>query len=415
MAIAPSFSDERLLLAIKEVEESNPASLGVVYTDYEYRFALAIADAKANLPPNLALYTDCEYRFGAAIADIRTGASLRWNLYTPTEVFFAQSIMPLIDQGNTVNITTANTVAIAGTLPSFVSQDITTANTVAIAATLTIRHPDAERLGQNITAAGSSITDADLLAISNFCFGLIADGLRAPIGSTNHLLLNGSVFAGANLIAATQLLFYQPDLAPPESPTMTVTGFVGGDYTRATGITGNGSSKALLSDFNPTNGVVSLTDISASAYMRSQNTQAASAAEIGSWVDPQLGTTPAWVLWTKYANSDTNSFACAGDAASFVATAIPTATRLITSSRISASNFRLYRQGVQAGNTLATATGSLPNLKTGILGNWTGGSYVEFSPKSMGCFFLGKGLTQPQIAALSARVDTLMTFFGRNV
>ena len=415
MAIAPSFSDERLLLAIKEVEESNPASLGVVYTDYEYRFALAIADAKANLPPNLALYTDCEYRFGAAIADIRTGASLRWNLYTPTEVFFAQSIMPLIDQGNTVNITTANTVAIAGTLPSFVSQDITTANTAAIAATLTIRHPDAERLGQNITAAGSSITDADLLAISNFCFGLIADGLRAPIGSTNHLLLNGSVFAGANLIAATQLLFYQPDLAPPESPTMTVTGFVGGDYTRATGITGNGSSKALLSDFNPTNGVVSLTDISASAYMRSQNTQAASAAEIGSWVDPQLGTTPAWVLWTKYANSDTNSFACAGDAASFVSTAIPTATRLITSSRISASNFRLYRQGVQAGNTLATATGSLPNLKTGILGNWTGGSYVEFSPKSMGCFFLGKGLTQPQIAALSARVDTLMTFFGRNV
>jgi len=136
MAIAPSFSDERLLLAIKEVEESNPASLGVVYTDYEYRFALAIADAKANLPPNLALYTDCEYRFGAAIADIRTGASLRWNLYTPTEVFFAQSIMPLIDQGNTVNITTANTVAIAGTLPSFVSQDITTANTVAIAGTL---------------------------------------------------------------------------------------------------------------------------------------------------------------------------------------------------------------------------------------------------------------------------------------
>ena len=415
MAIAPGFSDERLLKAIKEVEESNPASLGVVYTDYEYRFALAIADAKANLPPNLALYTDCEYRFGAAIADIRTGASLRWNLYTPTEVFFAQSIMPLIDQGNTVNITTANTVAIAGTLPSFVSQDITTANTVAIAATLTIRHPDAERLGQNITAAGSSITDADLLAISNFCFGLIADGLRAPIGSTNHLLLNGSVFAGANLIAATQLLFYQPDLAPPESPTMTVTGFVGGDYTRATGITGNGSSKALLSDFNPTNGVVSLTDISASAYMRSQNTQAASAAEIGSWVDPQLGTTPAWVLWTKYANSDTNSFACAGDAASFVVAAIPTATRLITSSRISASNFRLYRQGVQAGNTLATATGSLPNLKTGILGNWTGGSYVEFSPKSMGCFFLGKGLTQPQIAALSARVDTLMTFFGRNV
>ena len=435
MAIAPGFSDERLLLAIKEVEESNPVSLGVVYTDYEYRFALAIADAKVGSPPNFALYTDCEYRFGAAIADVRTGASLRWNLYSPTEVFFAQSIMPLIEQGNTVNIaaaTTSNQMSALpasvsqsidsattsnqmSALPVSVSQSIDSANTGAIAATLSFIHPDAARLRQNITAAGSSITDADLLAISNFCFGLITDGLRAPIGSTNHLLLNGSVFAGANLIAATQLLFYQPDLAPPESPTMTVTGFVGGDYTRATGITGNGSSKALLSDFNPTNGVVSLTDISASAYMRSQNTQAASAAEIGSWVDPQLGTTPAWVLWTKYANSDTNSFACAGDAASFVVAAIPTATRLITSSRISASNFRLYRQGVQAGNTLATATGSLPNLKTGILGNWTGGSYVEFSPKSMGCFFLGKGLTQPQIAALSARVDTLMTFFGRNV
>ena len=415
MAIAPGFSDERLLKAIKEVEESNPVSLGVVYTDYEYRFALAIADAKVGSPPNFALYTDCEYRFGAAIADVRTGASLRWNLYSPTEVFFAQSIMPLIEQGNTVNIAAATTSNQMSALPVSVSQSIDSANTGAIAATLSFIHPDAARLRQNITAAGSSITDADLLAISNFCFGLITDGLRAPIGSTNHLLLNGSVFAGANLIAATQLLFYQPDLAPPESPTMTVTGFVAGDYTRATGITGNGSSKALLSDFNPTNGVVSLTDISASAYMRSQNTQAASAAEIGSWVDPQLGTTPAWVLWTKYANSDTNSFACAGDAASFVVTAIPTATRLITSSRISASNFRLYRQGVQAGNTLATATGSLPNLKTGILGNWTGGSYVEFSPKSMGCFFLGKGLTQPQIAALSARVDTLMTFFGRNV
>jgi hypothetical protein len=455
MAIAPGFSDERLLLAIKEVEESNPVSLGVVYTDYEYRFALAIADAKVGSPPNFALYTDCEYRFGAAIADVRTGASLRWNLYSPTEVFFAQSIMPLIEQGNTVNIAAATTsnqmsalpvsvsqsidsattsnqmsalpVSVSqsidsattsnqmSALPVSVSQSIDSANTGAIAATLSFIHPDAARLRQNITAAGSSITDADLLAISNFCFGLITDGLRAPIGSTNHLLLNGSVFAGANLIAATQLLFYQPDLAPPESPTMTVTGFVGGDYTRATGITGNGSSKALLSDFNPTNGVVSLTDISASAYMRSQNTQAASAAEIGSWVDPQLGTTPAWVLWTKYASSETNSFACAGDAASFVSTAIPTATRLITSSRISASNFRLYRQGVQAGSTLATATGSLPNLKTGILGNWTGGSYVEPSPKSMGCFFLGKGLTQPQIAALSARVDTLMTFFGRNV
>jgi len=106
----PNANDDRLLLAIKEVAENNIQNLGVNYTEYEYRFALAIADAKQNKQPNFALYTEYEYRFALAVADVSMSLNPRLNYYSATELNFALAITFLINKGLVIKTAITNSV-----------------------------------------------------------------------------------------------------------------------------------------------------------------------------------------------------------------------------------------------------------------------------------------------------------------
>jgi hypothetical protein len=133
----PNPNDERLILAIKEVAENNIRNLGVNYTEWEYRFGLAINDAKQGKERNGALYSEYEYRYGLAVADVSLFVNPRFNLYTDVEYSFAQIVNNLILSQFTIK--TANTASSGQSFDSqvgLVSVPITTALTIDIASTI---------------------------------------------------------------------------------------------------------------------------------------------------------------------------------------------------------------------------------------------------------------------------------------
>jgi hypothetical protein len=97
--------------------------------------------------------------------------------------------------------------------------------------------PDAADYFARIAAAGSSITETNKTAVNNFIKGCKADGIWTAI-KASCLLAGPDDLTGAlvPLVGA--------------APTNVGGGFVSGDYSRTTGLIGNGSSKLLDSNRN---------------------------------------------------------------------------------------------------------------------------------------------------------------------
>lgn len=95
--------------------------------------------------------------------------------------------------------------------------------------------PDALAYFSGITAAGSSITDGNKLAVDAFIKGCKADGIWSAI-KASCLLAGPDNLTGA--------------LVPLVGAAPTNNGFVSGDYSRTTGLIGDGISKYLNSNRN---------------------------------------------------------------------------------------------------------------------------------------------------------------------
>jgi len=95
--------------------------------------------------------------------------------------------------------------------------------------------PDALAYFSRITAAGSSITDKNKLAVDAFIKGCKTDGIWTAIKAC-CLLAGPDDLTGA--------------LVPLVGAAPTNTAFVSGDYSRTTGLLGNGTTKYLNSNRN---------------------------------------------------------------------------------------------------------------------------------------------------------------------
>jgi len=89
-------------------------------------------------------------------------------------------------------------------------------------------------------------------------------------------------------------------------------------------------------------------------------------------------------------------------------------------SRVSATSSIFYRNGAQSGSTNTNTATGLASGDIGVFALRYGigaGPYTNtnFSNMSARFYFAGLGLTATQAAALSARVNALMTAFGANV
>ena len=401
----PNPNDERLLKAISEVSENNIKGLGTFYTDYEYRFGLAIADAKAGSSPNYAKYTDYEYRFGLAVADVSLSINPRWNYYTPIEFNFAIAIASLISQGfiigtattNTIinqlnfivgsvllNVSTANTLSNGGLLTNTANsqQSASTANTSSNGGVLIVQtlHPDTISYQNNIITTGGNISNSDLMAIDEFTKTIYANNLRS-------LFKAFYPYAGENLLTAREGLWIP-------SGVNTQLGLVGNSFTDANysktiGITGNGS-QGFDVGFSSSSQNFEI-DWSYSVYLRSNGDRGSSQIGTGSAASDYLAQNFGFV--TYYSSS--SGFVDTTDEGWYTAqyqSALRNGIETNTTSGNIGANSNIYIHGRNLSETLHQGTS-----------------------RSIGCVAIGTTKTPTQELIIYNAVQTLMTAFGRSV
>jgi hypothetical protein len=432
----PNPNDERLILAIKEVAENNIRNLGVNYTEWEYRFGLAINDAKQGKPRNIALYSEYEYRYGLAVVDVSLLVNPRFNLYSEVEYSFAQIINNLIPSQFTIGtakttstaqptgtqiglvsipiftaltvgnassvssinlISTANTLSVSNTLNhnSNVNQSINTASTNSTAPTLEIQllHPDTIAYQNNITANGGSISTQDLSAIDNFVKGVYLNGLR-------NSLIDFSPLAGNNLNAALTKLWFPSGV----QATLTNFNFIESDYSRSSGLTGNGLSKHLDTGFIPS---TLITD-SVSVALYNRSTENSQATEVAT-----LSANGRLVLHTRWEDGNAY-FDCFDSGAGRIGVPNSTPLGLFLGNRLSATNASLFVNNVLIGstNTMGSMT---PNTSILYYTFPVPGAFQFYSSRSIGMFSIGYGIELSKATIFNTLIQQLMAAFNRQV
>lgn len=259
-------------------------------------------------------------------------------------------------------------------------------------------HPDTVDYYSRILANGGTISDADLTAIDIFVKEVYGNGLRS-------LLLDVSPLAGNNLPAALTKLWCPSGV----QSALTNNNFASGDYTRATGLKGDGMTKYLNTGLIAGN--FSTQSFSTGVYNRSNVSE--NGADISS---NNAGPTQVINLFSKWGDETTyfdNFNSTAGQGR--VTGTIADPRGLVTGSRLSATDSKIYLNGNQVA-AIATSGGSLPTtFPIWYFAFNNVGMPLFFSSKYAGLFYIGLGLTAPQVSIFYRLVQNLMTAFGRQV
>lgn len=252
-----------------------------------------------------------------------------------------------------------------------------------------------------ITQGGGAVTSTDLYAIDAFVTSIKALGLTDANSRINP-------FAGTSLTSALYPIFRG---GGPDADS--AVNFVSGDYTRISGITGDGSSKYLNTGLNASSVIAPGSSGAPSHGFVYNRTSAASAnAELGA--DDASGS-GRFQMHIKYTNG--NSYY---DAYSFVGggrTAVSNpgnSLRLAGGIRSSASSSNILVDGAVVGATSTTSSGTAPATPVYVFALNTAGTPGFYSPRSLGGYSFG-GVVPTNNATYATAWQTLMTAFGRQV
>ena len=234
--------------------------------------------------------------------------------------------------------------------------------------------PDAEDYFARIVAAGSTISAGNQGAVNAFIVGCKADGIWSAIKAS-------CILAGADTLAGA--------LVPLVGPAPTNVGglFVGGDYSRTTGLVGDGLGKWIDSNFN--GNLVGDNDISFGCWVSNVLGDGAlmSAGRVNTGACAIVTQTPNWNIRNR-----NNSLAAGGTrAVGFVGSSRSDSTGMIN--RVGGvSVFRtMIFQAVYDG------TFGIFNHKP---------SPNAFAADTISFYFIGEAL---DLALLDARLTTLMS------
>jgi len=272
-------------------------------------------------------------------------------------------------------------------------------------------HPEAADWASRARANSGSVSGSTLMAVSRLCRAIDAAGIRA-----RFLRLN--VFAGDNLSAVLVPLFRGASLSGTQYGLTTDANqnFVAGDYTLATGLTGNGTSKYLQTGVRLDQLPAGIeTDGHLSAYVR---TVPNSNAMISSY------------SFHSSTSTDRNRYEMTPNSVTFgretgqVGPASPTYPALQVGSRSSASSLFAYHNGVAS----SELTASITPVATGVpftvfarnLVTGTPPASGTYSPTfyfsgALGSYSIGRSLTAAQVTSFTAAMNTFMAALGRNV
>jgi hypothetical protein len=254
--------------------------------------------------------------------------------------------------------------------------------------------PDTTAYLANITAAGGTISANSLDAVDRLVKGLKADGLWP-------LLHEIYTFSGDFAAALVKLKTITGQ------NTLTNHNFVSGDYSEASGLTGNGSSKYLQTGYIP------------STYATLNSTS------IGAWNPGNTTSSPSF------------AFACQNDSANRLAISAPsggtarvisdlydvsngrlstnistTPFEFLSSTRRSATDHEAYQNGISLGSN-STSGGTLPIYEAYCFAINNAGSPLSYSDHTYSLILAGLGLSTSQMLNLYNRLLTFQQAIGR--
>jgi hypothetical protein len=213
---------------------------------------------------------------------------------------------------------------------------------------------DAKDWGARVVANGGTYSPATLKAVSNFAKQAKAAGLWTKLTRVN-------LFAGDQLAAALV-----PLKVGGGNATDTNVNFVSGDYTEATGLKGNGTSKSL--DTGITFAIASLATMSLSAYAVSMETSGGSTMKVLLGSQDGGDSRKGVQLCAQY-NFGTNQRRATytGQNASVAAPAYTTAltaSAFVSAGPVGDGTYRLFENGVEVGTATAAPSNSVNALGT---------------------------------------------------
>lgn len=253
---------------------------------------------------------------------------------------------------------------------------------------------DAAAWGAAVVANGGTYSAATLAAVSAFCISAKASNYWSKLNRIN-------LFCGDQLAAALV-----PLKVGGGSATETNVNFVSGDYTEATGLTGNGSTKYLRTGLIPS---VSLTlgDQHWAAYNRSSATSGATASVVMGAFDAVNR------IEIDLPYTDGLAYVQITGATLFsVNPAEPYGFMLATRTAPTASV--LYRNAVSIATNAAVST-ALPTVEAYVFGMNNNGAVAFPGAAPCGGYSVGLGLTAADVAAYNTHMEAFQDALGRGV
>lgn len=255
--------------------------------------------------------------------------------------------------------------------------------------------PDAQAYFDEVVINGGTIGDTAKAAINTFVVGCKADGIWS-------LLVDIGPLCGDDLPAALTKLKW---LSGANSFYVN-TNFVSGDYSQATGLTGNGSSKRLAVGFLASDLTTNSTGLGVYVSSSANATANGHGARV-------TGGTQSFFFYHTYSDDVPYSDQYA-DATQIGGTTVTGPIGMIFGTVPSSGSHVLYRNGSSVGSS-GTVSGSLPGREITFFALNDTAGFFEYTAHTLGGLFITLGMDATQAAAFYARWQALMTAFGRNV
>jgi hypothetical protein len=245
-----------------------------------------------------------------------------------------------------------------------------------------------------VAANGGTVSAGTRAAVAQFVASAKASGYWAK-------LLRINLFCGNELAAALV-----PLKVGGGNATDTNVNFVGGDYTEATGLTGNASTKYLRTGIMPST-MLTANSTHIGIYNRSGGT---SGAVVGS----QDGSGNTTRVWAPLQASTTGFSDQYNAVAGRVSGALGTPFGFVIGSRTAAATHTLYRNGSSVA-TNATSGGVMTAVELYVFANNGNGTANNFTDGACAAYSIGSGLTAGEVTAYNTHMQTFQTALSRNV
>ena len=250
---------------------------------------------------------------------------------------------------------------------------------------------DAAAFFARVTAAGGSLTLTEKSAVNTLVIQMKADGTWTPMKAIYPMV-------GASAAACAQNL---------KSSSFTGT-FSSGWTFASTGVTGNGTSTYMDTNFNPITQSQAQNSTYLSVYVRNNT---GSGYDMGNSQDVGIGTKPTYII-TKYANN--NAYLGIADA-TYATSLTSSDSRGFWSGGTNGSSAQiLYRNGanIKTGNSSQSGFFS----SNFYLGAVNGANSVQFSSNHEYAFStIGDGLSPTQNTNFYTAVQAFQTTLSRQV